>query len=141
MALWAGLVYARRQMRTVYLMWGVVWLCAVCVGQAFASAPAGPWRFRAGDELAWAAAEYDDTDWAIQERPRLFAARRLAASRLVPDAVRSSGPASRRRLGGIPGRIQTADEVFSNGRRIGGEGRIGRFRRCLAERAHVSVAG
>lgn len=126
MALWAGLVYDRRQMRTVYLMWGVVWLCAVCVGQAFASAPAGPWRFRAGDELAWAAAEYDDTDWAIQERPRLFAARRPPHRGWYRMRFDLPGP---RPDGGWAvhlGRIQTADEVFLNGRRIGGEGRIGR---------------
>ena len=89
-------------------------------------APLGPWRFQSGDELAWAAAEYDDADWSVQERPRLFSTRRPPHRgwyRLRFDLL---GP---RPDGGWAvhlGRIQTADEVFPNGRRIGGEGRIGR---------------
>ncbi|NCA81448.1 MAG: sensor histidine kinase [Opitutae bacterium] len=113
-------------MRTGYLILWTFFLPAVCFGGASAAAPAGPWRFRAGDDRAWAAAEYDDANWSVQERPRLFSAR------LPPHRgwyrVRFDLPDPRPDGGWAVhlGRIQTADEVFLNGRRIGGEGRIDR---------------
>lgn len=113
-------------MRTVYLILLAGFLAAACSGWASDAVPPGPWRFRAGDDLAWAAAEYDAADWAVQERPRLFSTRRAPHRGWYRVRFDLPGP---RPDGGWAvhlGRIQTADEVFLNGRLIGGDGRIGR---------------
>ena len=110
----------------MYPILRAVFLSLACFSGASAAAPLGPWRFRVGDDPAWAAVDHADADWQLQEHPLLFAARQ------VPHCgwyrVRFDLPAPRP-VGGWAvrlGRIHTADEVFLNGRLIGGEGRLGR---------------
>ncbi|MGH8454148.1 MAG: histidine kinase, partial [Nevskiales bacterium] len=88
----------------------------------------GDWRAQRGDDMGWAQPAFDDKDWSP-----------VAAGQSLPG--RSHGPqdgflwyrlhfqlapqdlADRCLI--LLGRIQEADEVYLNGVRIGGEGRLG----------------
>jgi signal transduction histidine kinase len=113
-------------MRTDYLILLAVSLSSVCSIRASDVTPLGPWRFRVGDDPAWVSADFDDADWSVQEHPRPFAARRPPHRGWYRLRFDLPGP---RPDGGWAvhlGRIQTADEVFLNGKHIGGQGRIDR---------------
>jgi signal transduction histidine kinase len=86
------------------------------------------WRAQRGDDPAWAQPAYDDSGWARVGPGGLppsdgpgpqdgFLWYRLSF-RLAPEDLRGSCYL-------LLGRIQESDEVYLNGQRIGGEGRIG----------------
>ncbi|MFT5222185.1 MAG: enterochelin esterase-like enzyme [Glaciecola sp.] len=85
---------------------------------------AGMWRFQPGDDLAWAAADFDDSDWAEVAAPASYAETAQddpawAWYRLAIDV-----PASAK---GMPlaldlGPIDDTDETFFNGQMIGKTG-------------------
>lgn len=85
-----------------------------------------PWRAQSGDDPAWARPDFDDREWPEQSLPWLLDARH--APHRGWYRVRFDLPAQRPDSGWAVhlGRIRTADEVFLNGQRIGGEGRIDR---------------
>ncbi len=111
-----------------------IWMAALALGAATTPARAeidddvrfDSWRFRAGDDPAWAAPEFDDADWtAAAAPPRLRCEAPLFRGWIrmrfhLPAATPPGGWAVNL------GRIHSADETFLNGVRIGGEGRIGR---------------
>ena len=82
------------------------------------------WRYHAGDSVAWSAIEYDDSAWALVRRHSLFYQQKrgvhwLRTRIVVPDNRQ-----------GFPlilklGRIQSAFEVYCNGKLIGSNGRVG----------------
>jgi signal transduction histidine kinase len=86
------------------------------------------WRAQRGDDPAWAQPAYDDSGWVHLDPGGLppsggpgpqdgFLWYRVSFH-LAPEALR--GPCHL-----LLGRIQESDEVYLNGQRIGGEGRIG----------------
>jgi signal transduction histidine kinase/CheY-like chemotaxis protein/HPt (histidine-containing phosphotransfer) domain-containing protein len=89
---------------------------------------AGPWRYRHGDDLAWAEPALDDSGWETATVPMGWGRRRgpvhpftwyrreLRVDRRDPDAVG--------RLGLTLGKVDGAYEVYAGGRRLGGVGRL-----------------
>ncbi len=84
----------------------------------------GPWRFRAGDSVAWAAPELDDSQWDTVRVPAPWAG-------LVPPGYRGAGwyrlavavPESRAVPMGLWFQsVATAFEVYVDGERVGGIG-------------------
>jgi signal transduction histidine kinase len=88
---------------------------------------AGQHRYSRGDDSAWAAADFDDSSWAVIAVPGRwpdadFWGFERGWYRLrfrVPDGWRPARPAV------AVGHILLADETFLNGVRIGGSGRLG----------------
>ncbi len=85
---------------------------------------AGPWRFRAGDDPAWAAPGLDDTGWDTVRVPARW-------NRLVPPGYRGAGwyrlRFEMREPATVPlglwfTSVATAFEVYVDGRRVGGVG-------------------
>ena len=92
---------------------------------------AGPWRFSAGDDSAWADAGFDDSAWTSLPVPTGWGPRAYSGA---PSSlgwyrlrVRVSGqPAERRdaRLAIALGKVDSAYEVFAGGERLGGVGAL-----------------
>lgn len=90
------------------------------------------WKFRAGDDLAWARVDLDDSSWgelAVPNRNHRVVAEGLAWLRLtVQVGAAGRGPTQEEgedlRLGLTLGKIDSAYEVFAGGQRIGGVGRL-----------------
>lgn len=91
----------------------------------------GPWRFRPGDDAAWAAPEYDDASWETITVPSTweqsghpaydgFAWYRTRFTLPVPDPDRTAGRTFPARLD--LGCIDDSDETFVNGVRVGQRG-------------------
>ena len=92
----------------------------------------GAWKFRAGDDLAWALPEHDDSTWSevrVPAGPRDGVAAEIAWYRLAiqvgpPGRGPSPEQRSNLRLGLTLGKIDSAYEVFVGGRRLGGVGAL-----------------
>jgi len=88
-------------------------------------------RFSPGDALEWAAPEHNAASWALVRVPGSWQSQRLKSNRGMGwYRIHFSTPIERCQsldgfLGLSLGRIGNADEVFLNGRKIGGEGVIG----------------
>ncbi len=95
---------------------------------------AADWKFRAGDDPAWADPEYDDSGWSdvrVPSGPRSDVRAELSWYRLEiqlrsPDVAPEGGDWVRAnlRLGLTLGKIDSAYEVFAGGRRLGGVGSL-----------------
>ncbi len=90
------------------------------------------WKFRAGDDPAWARPGYDDSEWRQVRVPsgaRGNAVAELSWYRLAvrigpPGGTPSIEERSSLRLGLILGKIDSAYEVFAGGRPLGGVGAL-----------------
>ena len=85
---------------------------------------AGAWRFRAGDDLSWAAPAYDDTDWPSLRVPGAWGRQghanvevawyrrtvHLDPAELGPETI----------LGLTVGNVSTGYELYAGGRLVGG---------------------
>jgi signal transduction histidine kinase len=98
-------------------------------------------KFSPGDDPRWESREYDDSRWKEIRVPGSWQSQGIKAE----DGVgwyrihfRVKTPPCEQDIGVLLGRIGDADEVFLNGRRIGGEGVIGRnfVEANLAERLY-----
>ncbi len=108
-------------------------LLMLCSGQLlaceqFTSLRDGDWRAMRGDDPAWASPAFNDHGW-----PRVPATHSSAAQGIGPQddflwyrlRFQVSGQQLQQPCHLFLGRIQEIDEVFLNGLRIGGTGRIG----------------
>ena len=84
-----------------------------------------PWAFRVGDDPAWADPALDEAGWERGDAPAPLAMPRHPYCGWYRFHFTVGGPRPAGGWGIRIGRVQTADEVFLNGVRIGGEGRIG----------------
>lgn len=93
----------------------------------------GQWRFKPGDDLSWAASDYDDSAWSVVDilgrwpgegHPEhdQMAWYRLGLQ-LAPNAM-SHDPSLDNGLGVQIGSILSAYELYANGRLIGGAGKL-----------------
>ncbi len=91
---------------------------------------AGPWKFKPGDDPAWAAPDLADADWRQIAIPtgsgRHDARAELAWYRLEvrigPPEGLSREQRQRLRLGVTIGKVDSAYEIFAGGQRLGGVG-------------------
>ncbi len=86
----------------------------------------GLWRFQPGDDLSWAAPDYDDADWASIQVPKSWGRQGFAdvyGMAWYRTRVQVPWP-SAEPLGLALGKIDSAYEVFVGGRRLGGVGRL-----------------
>jgi DNA-binding NarL/FixJ family response regulator/signal transduction histidine kinase len=106
------------------LVWGTATPGAPAEPAGTSPVPLGPWRLRVGDDPAWAAGNAAEDDGPMEATPPLFPARRPPHRGWY--RVRFDLPGSRPPSGWAVrlGPVLTADEVFLNGVRIGGTGRI-----------------
>ena len=105
----------------------------------------GQWRFRPGDDLAWASPSYDDSDWATAPEPRRWPLAgfpefgQMVWYRLVLTFDRH-GPSDRRRLeqlGIRMGRVPNAYELYAGGQLLGGVGKLPPLAEVNYERRRV----
>jgi signal transduction histidine kinase len=87
----------------------------------------GPHKFRIGDDASWASPDLDDAGWQTVQVPGIWQTQSLQPEKAIgwyrihfvaPDSFKQIQVAV------ALGVIGNADEVFLNGARIGGEGRI-----------------
>ncbi len=91
-----------------------------------------PWKFRVGDDPAWAHPDYDDRLWREIWVPagsdRRDAEGEMAWYRLAVRIGPAGDPAPARRselrLGVTIGKVESAYELYANGVRLGGAGRL-----------------
>ncbi|OFW43728.1 MAG: hypothetical protein A3J29_09705 [Acidobacteria bacterium RIFCSPLOWO2_12_FULL_67_14b] len=87
---------------------------------------AGPWAFQAGDNLAWAAPEFDSSAWPRLQVPMSWG--RQGFHHVTGFAwyrVRVAGPWAADEILGVQlGKVESAYEVFIGGRALGGVGRL-----------------
>ena len=83
----------------------------------------GPWKLRAGDDIAWARPDHDDSGWREIRVPTGRRLRHEPASEMVWYRLTVSVQASAdRRLALTLGKVESAYEVFAGGIRLGGVG-------------------
>jgi len=90
---------------------------------------AGEHAFRLGDDPAWSRADFDDANWETISVPGTWQAAGIAETAWIgwyrihfrTEAWMRAAP-----VGVLLGQISDADEVWLNGRRVGGSGVIGR---------------
>jgi len=87
----------------------------------------GKWKFRPGDEPAWASPYLDDSDWELIETPGSWKGYAYPATGWYRHSFRLPPELKGKPLAVSLGRIRTADETFLNGVKIGSEGRIGDY--------------
>ena len=94
---------------------------------------AGDWKFRPGDDPAWAEPELDDDDWGEIRIPTGFGRRDTESTfawyRLQVDMASGSLPRSAAEradlhLGITIGKVDSAYEVYVGGQRLGGVGKL-----------------
>jgi signal transduction histidine kinase/DNA-binding response OmpR family regulator len=93
---------------------------------------AGPWKFRVGDDLAWASPAYDDGLWREIRVPagseRHDAVGEIAwyrlTVRLEPAAGATPEERTGLRLGVTIGKVESAYQIWAGGLRLGGVGRL-----------------
>ncbi len=91
-----------------------------------------PWRFRSGDNPAWAAPDFDDSDWDTRPVPKRWPeggypeTGQMAWYRIVlnvePELVPETGKAPL--LAVRVGKVMSAYELYAGGRLVGGLGRL-----------------
>jgi signal transduction histidine kinase len=82
------------------------------------------WRFRAGDDVRWSARDVDDSGWREVRAPSLRRLPWLQPRGWFRCTFGREAAARYADPGLWLGRVDSADEVYLNGVRIGGEGRI-----------------
>ena len=94
---------------------------------------AGEWRSRAGDDLAWARPDLDDSDWTPLRQPMgwgsqpALPASRMAWHRLevrVEEPPASAEGRAALRLGVTMGKVESAYELYAGGKLLGGVGAL-----------------
>ena len=92
---------------------------------------AGAWRFRTGDNMAWAAADYDDSSWSSLMVPRDWRAQGyedlmgMAWYRATLQFdLRDDGTIDLNHLGVTIGKIHSAYELYAGGILLGGSGKL-----------------
>jgi diguanylate cyclase (GGDEF)-like protein len=93
---------------------------------------AGEWRFRPGDDPAWAAPDYDDSGWAGMQVPGRWPAAGFPASGQMAwyrlevqlDAAAREELDLLHQLGVRLGKVLSAYEIYAGGQLLGGAGRL-----------------
>lgn len=88
----------------------------------------GEYRFKEGDDLQWSLPGFDDSEWMRISVPASWESLGIAPENGIGwYRIRFSitNISDKGDLGIFLGRIGDADEVFLNGEKIGGEGRVG----------------
>ncbi|EDY84229.1 Glycosyl hydrolases family 2, sugar binding domain protein [Verrucomicrobiia bacterium DG1235] len=87
----------------------------------------GDWRFSIGDDVRWAEPRFDDSSWSTVDVPADWEGegyRGYDGYAWYRRTFRIESEDTERSLYAFVGRVDEVDEVFVNGRRIGGEGRF-----------------
>jgi hypothetical protein len=87
----------------------------------------GKWRFSVGDDPLFASPSYDDSAWALVDVPRGLGEQGYAdllGMYWLRVRVRLPRDASQRELSLRMGSVDTAGEIFVDGERVGGKGRV-----------------
>jgi len=90
---------------------------------------AGTWRYRVGDDIAWARADFDDSAWATIRVPSGWGPRGYEGPR-APfiwyrlDLELAALPPGPGRLAVALGSVDSAYEVYASGERLGGVGAL-----------------
>lgn len=91
---------------------------------------AGSWRFRAGDQSAWAGSRYDDSSWSTVQVPTGWGRKGPRAAMawyrldLQVEGMPGKPPQDPWRLALLLGKVDSAYEVYAGGRLLGGVGRL-----------------
>ncbi len=97
------------------------------------SSLAVPWKFSPGDDSAWKAPSYDDSDWREIRIPTGFGRRDIEAAfawyrlevDLAPGGLHlTAGQRADLRLGITLGKVDSAYEIYAGGRLLGGVGAL-----------------
>jgi len=92
----------------------------------------GQWKFRAGDDLAWAAPAFDDSSWASADMPGRWPkggypdSDQFAWYRLTLQLVEADGARFQKdfQLAVQTGKVMSAFELYADGNMVGGVGKL-----------------
>jgi len=108
-----------------------------------AASLAAPWRFRAGDDLAWAGPGFDDSGWARHPVPTGWGFPRFEGElvwyRLEVRVDPGCGRSSDRPLGLTIGKVDSAYELYVGGTHLGGVGSLPPVPRSAHDRRRTYV--